>query len=99
VFSPQGVGNEEFLSLNNNNITRRRSSSSRERGEGGPGLHLGLYTILSLTVLHGIHYNKEGSRGTHILRNSVCGEGGKWGAQAKVVFAENIIDSCTYASA
>ena len=38
------------------------------------------------------------SRGNNTLRNSVCDEGRKWGAQTKVVFAKNIIDSCTYAS-
>ena len=37
-------------------------------------------------------------RGNNILRNSERGEGGEWGAQTKVVFAKNIIDSCTYAS-
>ena len=29
-----------------------------------------------------------------MLRNSVCGEGGKWGARTKVVFAKTGIDSC-----
>ena len=32
------------------------------------------------------------------MRNCVCDEGGEWGTQTKRVFANNIIDSCTYAS-
>jgi len=59
---------------------------------------LGLYTMFSLTILYGIYGNKEGSRGNNILRNRVCDERGKWGAQTQVVFAKNILDSCTYAS-
>ena len=59
---------------------------------------VGLYTILSLTIWYGIYCNEGGSRGNNISRNSVCNEGGEWGAQTKVVFAKNIVDSCTYAS-
>jgi len=69
-----------------------------ERDCDSDGAYLGLYTILSLTILYGIYCNKEGSRGNIISRNGVCDEGGEWGAQTKVVFAKNIIDSCTCAS-
>jgi len=41
---------------------------------------------------------KYGRGGNTILRNSVGGEGGEWGAQTKGVFANNSIDSCTKAS-
>jgi len=32
-----------------------------------------------------------------MLRNCVCDEGREWGAQTKVLFAKNFMDSCTYA--
>jgi len=61
-------------------------------------VRVGLYTILPLNILYGIYCNKGRSRGNNILRNSVCDEGGKRGAQTKLVVAKNIIDSCTQTS-
>jgi len=60
-------------------------------------LPFGLYTILSLTILYGIYCNTGGGEGGKYIAQS-CDEGGKWGAQTKLVFAKNITDSCTYAS-
>jgi len=59
---------------------------------------LALYTMFPLPILCGIYCNDGVSGGNIVLRNSVCDEVGKWGAQTKVVFVKNIIDSCTYAS-
>ena len=44
-------------------------------------LPLGLHTILSFTILHGIYCNTAGPRGDTVLRNSVW-----WAAQTKVLF-------------
>jgi len=61
--------------------TIRVDSSSRERVPGGGGreaqtsgsfrVRVGLYTILSLTIVCVIYCNKGGSRGNNIVRNSV----------------------------
>jgi len=61
-------------------------------------LSFGLYTILPLPILYGMHCNKRWSGGHIVLRNSVGGEGGERGAQTKGVFANHSIDSCTKAS-
>ena len=55
---------------------------------------IGLNMISPLPILYGLYCNKEGSGGNNILRNRVGDKGGKWGAQSKGVFAQNIIDSC-----
>ena len=39
---------------------------------------------------------KEGREGNNVFPNSVCNEGGEWGAQTKVLFAKSIIDLCAY---
>jgi len=58
---------------------------SRERavvsvhGKGRWGV--GLYTILPLPLLYGIHCDKGGLGGNNILRNDVGDKGWKWGAQ------------------
>ena len=75
-------------------LTAARLRTSRRQ-------RIGLYTILSSPILYGICCNKRGPRGNNILRNScatVCDEGGKWGAQTKVVLANNSTGSCTCAS-
>jgi len=67
---------------------------------------LGIHTILPFTILYdGIYCYIAIYRvvdGKHIycniLRNSVCDDGGTRGAQIKVEFAKNSIDSCTQAS-
>jgi len=58
---------------------------------------VGLYTILPEPILYGIYCNKGGSGRDNILRNSEGDKGGKWGAQPKGVFAQNIVDSFTKA--
>jgi len=56
-----------------------------------PGCWFDLYTILPWTILYGIYCNTRWSRGTNILRNSVCNETGKRGAQTKAVFVQRIV--------
>jgi len=56
--------------------------------------HFGLYTILPSPILYGMYCDTGWPGENTILRNSVGGEGERWGAQTRGVFANNSIDSC-----
>jgi len=51
---------------------------------------------IAITNIEWYVLQQRGIEGTqNIAQKCVCDEGGKWCAQTKVVFAKDIIDSCT----
>ena len=77
-----------------NSFESRPSSKRRSCG----GKQLDLYMLLPVPILHGMYCKKALSGGNTVLRNSVSDKGRQWSAQARGVFANNSIDSCTKAS-